>query len=107
SFTTVSRCACVVGVCPVITDKSRHQVPTRRTSARLWHTHPVTGNSVPQLSPPFRDRRPGRPQQRWYVDSAGSCVKANAHAALASSSHQSFARQAGLLHSSIIPGLLL
>src|SRR5215470_15031791 len=103
NFTTNSTGTCLSGIYTIVTDETRHQVSTRRASAWLWHAHSITGNSVPQLNPPFRDRRPGRPQQCWYVDSVGSFARASARAALVSSSRQSFARQADPLHSLIAP----
>ena len=50
------------GFYTVIAEETGHHVTTRGASAWLRHTHPITGNSVPQLIPPFRGRRPGRLQ---------------------------------------------
>src|SRR5579875_761444 len=87
------------GLYTIIADETYHEITPSRSSTRLRHAHPITGNSVPHLIPPFRDRRLNRPQPRWYVDSAGNCAPASARATLAGSSHQSFARRAGLPHS--------
>src|SRR5579863_1608918 len=88
----------------VIAEETCHHVATRRASAWLRHTHPITGNSVPQLIPPFRGRRPGRPQSCWYADSAGSCATAVFHVVPVDSSLRSCAPLAGRLHSSKAPG---
>ena len=103
-FPSNSASACLGSFYTVVTDETRHQVATRGASAWLRHAHPITGNSVPQLIPPFLGRRPCRPQLRWYVDSAGNCGARASRAVPVDSFHQSCARQAGHLRSSKAPG---
>src|SRR6266496_251311 len=60
--------ACLGGLYAIIPDQASHEITPRRTATRLRHIHPVAGNSVPQLNPPFRGRRPYRLRQCWYAD---------------------------------------
>src|SRR5258708_29670788 len=89
-FTSDGTRACLGRFYTVITNETGHQTAARRESACSRHAHPVTGNSVPQLSPPFRGRRPCRRQRCWYADSGGNCAQAAARAIPLSSSLQNY-----------------
>src|SRR5579884_138400 len=107
-FTTNGAGARLGGLYAIVADQARHQVATGRAALRLRHAHPVTGYSMPQLSPPFPDRRPYRLQRRSDADSdsAGSCGRASVRATLAGSFPRNCAPPAGLPRSSKAPGPL-
>src|SRR5712692_7166083 len=107
SFATNGARARLRSLYPIVTDEACHHATARCAAAWLRHTHAVTGNSVPDVSPPFSNRRPYRLQ--WYscADWEGSYAEAIARATLASSSHRSYAHPAGLLRSLRAPVLPL
>src|SRR5712692_1666248 len=107
SFATNGASTRLRGLYSIVTDEACHHATARCAAAWLRHTHAVTGNSMPHLSPPFRDRRPYRLQ--WYscADWEGSSAAASARATLASFSHRSYAHPAGRPRSLKAPDLPL
>src|SRR5579863_4276526 len=84
----------------IVTDETGHHTTTRSAATWLRHTHPVTGNSVPHVSPPFRGRRPCRlPYGSDYSNLVRSYAGASVLATPVNSSRQNCARLADHPHS--------